>query len=281
MARSDWNRPSVEPVEEGYRRIRLVVSYDGSAWHGWQAQNNMPSIQEELSRILSLITSEDIVVLGSGRTDAGVHALGQVAHFDTKSRIDASKFAIILNSKLDKSIRIISSDEPEGIFHARFTTMAREYWYFIKRMDEALPFDDKHCSLYKRIPDIDLLNGYAECIFGTHDFTTFASARDMCASKCRDVYVSKWDFVADMYGNKCLRYRVCGNAFLYHQVRSMVGTMMEAGLLGMSVDDFRLILEGKDRSKALRTAPSDGLYLARISYDENEYAWFEEANYGR
>lgn len=281
MARSDWNRPDVEPVPDGYRRIRLTVSYDGSAWHGWQAQDDAPSVQGELGRVLSSVTGEDIVVLGSGRTDAGVHALGQVAHFDTRSNIPAEKFAVILNTKLDKSIRILSSDEPEGVFHARFTTMAREYWYFIKDIKDALPFDDKRCSFYKRIPDIELLNGYAECIFGTHDFTTFASARDMCASKCRDVYISKWDIVHDIYGGKTLRYRVCGNAFLYHQVRSMVGTMMEAGILGLSVDEFRAILESRDRSKALRTAPSDGLYLARISYDENEYAWFEEEYGGR
>lgn len=280
MARSDWNRPEVEPVKEGYRRIKLVISYDGSFFHGWQAQDNALSVQESIANILSEVAGEKIDLLGSGRTDAGVHALGQVAHFDTASKIDASKFALILNTKLEKSIRILSSEEADATFHARYTTMAREYWYLVKRMDQMLPFDNKRYAFYKSLPDIDRLNSYAECLFGTHDFTSFASARDLCPSKCRDIYLSEWDIIKDQFGYDILRYRVCGNAFLYHQVRSMVGTMVESGLSSSSQAEFKSILESKDRSRALRTAPSDGLYLARISYDEDEYRWFEE-EYGR
>ena len=280
MARTDWNRPEVEPVAEGYRRIKLTISYDGSLFHGWQEQNNAHSVQQTIADLLKRVTKEDTVLLGSGRTDAGVHALGQVAHFDTKSQIDAEKFATILNSQLDKSIRIISSEDAPAGFHARYTTMAREYWYYVKRMDEMLAFDDKRYAFYKRLPSLETLNGYASILFGTHDFTTFASSRDLCPSKWRDVYVSEWEEVTDQYGCKALRYKVCGNAFLYHQVRSMVGTMVECGLLGYTDEQFKAILDSKDRSKALRTAPADGLYLARISYDENEYMWFEE-QYGR
>lgn len=280
MARTDWNRPEVEPVAEGYRRIKLTISYDGSLFHGWQEQNNAHSVQQTIADLLKRVTKEDTVLLGSGRTDAGVHALGQVAHFDTKSQLDAEKFATILNSQLDKSIRIISSEDAPAGFHARYTTMAREYWYYIKRMDEMLAFDDKRYAFYKRLPSLETLNGYASILFGTHDFTTFASSRDLCPSKWRDIYVSEWEEVTDQYGCKALRYKVCGNAFLYHQVRSMVGTMVECGLLGYTDEQFKAILDSKDRSKALRTAPADGLYLARISYDENEYMWFEE-QYGR
>ena len=193
MARTDWNRPEVEPVAEGYRRIKLTISYDGSLFHGWQEQNNAHSVQQTIADLLKRVTKEDTVLLGSGRTDAGVHALGQVAHFDTKSQIDAEKFATILNSQLDKSIRIISSEDAPAGFHARYTTMAREYWYYIKRMDEMLAFDDKRYAFYKRLPSLETLNGYASILFGTHDFTTFASSRDLCPSKWRDVYVSEWE----------------------------------------------------------------------------------------
>ncbi len=280
MSRIDWNRPEIERVEEGYRRIRLLVSYDGSAFHGWQKQKNELSVQGKIEDALSDVTGEDVLLFGSGRTDAGVHALGQVAHFDTRSKIDGAKFSLILNTKLEKTIRILSSEEASDFFHARYSTMAREYWYLIKRMDLMLPFDSKHYSFVKDYSDIDLLNSYADCIIGTHDFTTFASARDECPSKFRDIYLSKWDMIKDQFGCDVLRYRVCGNAFLYHQVRSMVGTMLESSRIKLAKQEFRSILDSKDRSRAMKTAPPDGLYLARISYDEDEYAWFEE-KYGR
>ncbi len=280
MARSDWNRPDVEPVKEGFRRIKLTISYDGSAFHGWQTQDNAPSVQEEIAKVLSSVVGDKVEVFGSGRTDAGVHALGQVAHFDTTSVLPSEKFAIILNTKLDKNIRILSSETAPIGFHARYTTMAREYWYLIKPLDLMLPFDNKHYGFYKTLPDIDRLNLYAGCLFGTHDFTTFASSRDLCPSKFRDIYVSQWDMVKDQFGQDVLRYKVCGNAFLYHQVRSMVGTMVESARLGIEKKAFQAILDSKDRAKAMKTAPSDGLYLARISYDEDEYRWFEE-EYGR
>ena len=143
-----------------------------------------------------------------------------------------------------------------------------------------LPFDKNYYAFYPELPNIDVVNSYSECIFGTHDFTTFASSRDECPSKFRDIYISSWDIFKDRFGYDILRYRVCGNAFLYHQVRSMVGTMMECANKKLKKEDFKEILDSKDRSKAMKTAASSGLYLARISYDEDEFAWFEK-EYGR
>ncbi len=128
----------------------------------------------------------------------------------------------------------------------------------------------------KEFPDIDLLNSYAQTIIGTHDFTTFASSRDICPSKVRDMYESSFSYVDSMYGDRILCYKVCGNAFLYHMVRSLVGTMLEFGSRGEDVEVFRAALEARDRSLAGKTAPSDGLYLWRVSYDPDEYLWFEE-----
>ena len=264
--RSDWKRPAVYSLPgEGEKRIMLRISYDGSAFHGWQAQGNAVSVQSVISEVLSGLSGRETIAYGSGRTDAGVAP---------------ELYRTILNTKLPKTVRVLSSAlAPEG-FHARFSTMSREYWYLIKEASAMLPWDHLHVSPFRRLPDINMLSAYAAAIQGTHDFTTFASARDPSESKVRDIYVSEWDIIHDSFCSPMLRYRTAGNAFLYHQVRSMVGTMMEAALAGESAEDFRARVNGKDRSLALRTAPPDGLYLADVSYDPEKYQWFEE-EYGR
>ena len=279
--RSDWKRPAEYSLPgEGERRVMLRVAYDGSALHGWQAQGNAVSVQGTISKALGDLLGRETAVYGSGRTDAGVHALGQVCHFDTVSSIQPELFSVILNTRLPRTVRILSSSlAPEG-FHARFSTMSREYWYMLKEREAMLPFDDRRITPVKAFPDISLLNRYASQIAGTHDFTTFASAKDPSPSKVRDIYVSEWSMISDSFGFPVLRYRTAGNAFLYHQVRSMVGTMVEAALNGESAEDFSLRLERRDRSLALRTAASDGLYLADVSYDSERYQWFEDG-YGR
>lgn len=234
-------------------------------------------IEDELKNLLG----EDVALAGSGRTDSGVHALGQVAHFDTVSPLSPDKYRIILNTRLPKSVRILSSEESEGVFHARFTASAREYWYLIKAFSDMLPFDEKRMTGVRRLPDLVLLNVYAKVLEGTHDFTSFCSSKDICPSKWRDIYTSVWSEERDSYGRPFLKYRVVGNAFLYHQVRSMVGTMVEAALMDESVSAFRERLESRKRENALKTYPPEGLYLARISYDEDEYRWFEEIGDGR
>ena len=282
MARSDWNRPDTfSPPEEGKRRIRLFLSYDGSLYHGWQSQDDSISVQQVLEETLSAIVKEDITIFGSGRTDAGVHALRQCCHFDTSSRIPGETFRVILNSRLDKSIRILSSDEVGGDFHARFSTESREYWYLVKEESEFLPFDKAHITQVRKLPSVEQLNTYARHIFGTHDFTVFASARDQSVSKYRDVYVSEWDEITDTFGCRVLRYRVAGNAFMYHQVRSMVGTMLSFAAKNLSEEEFVALIESRDRKLVHKTAPSDGLYLAEISYDRDKYQWFEDEYAGK
>ena len=280
MSRVDWHRPKVV-MPQDKRRSALTISYDGTKWHGWQVQDNADSVEGEIEKVLSIVTGENVFLQGSGRTDSGVHAIGQVAHFDTESKIPAEKFSIILNTKLPQSIRILSSWEPEGVFHARFTAMAREYWYLVKSYDNMLPFDSGRITGLRALPDIEVLNSYAKLLVGTHDFSTFCSSKDICESKVRDIYESEWKMEKDNYGFPLLKYRVAGNAFLYRQVRSMVGTMLDSALIGEDSSAFLERLEAKDREKALKTAPSDGLYLYRISYDEKEYLWFEEEYNGR
>jgi pseudouridylate synthase I len=224
--RSDWKRPALEPLEEGKRRIKLTVSYDGAGFSGWQSQMNGNGVQQYLERAVAEITGETVTIFGSGRTDSGVHALGQVCHFDTKSLIKAGSFVPALNTKLPKTVRVLDAEETDGSFHSRFTTMAREYRYFVKDESSFLPFDEKHVTKTRHLPDIKLLEEYAEVLKGTHDFTTFASARDICPSKCRDIYESEWVKTCDLYGMDVYMFRIVGNAFLYHQIRSLVGTML-------------------------------------------------------
>lgn len=279
MARTDWKRPPLTPLAEGMKRVKLTLAYDGSLFNGWQCQNNGLGVQDVLGEKLSQIYGCTVSVQGSGRTDAGVHALGQVAHYDVplgQSSIADERVALALNALLPPSIRILRSESADGSFHARFTTMAREYRYYAVSIDRSLPFDTGHVGLFRRLPDIALLDSFASVLQGTHDFTTFASARDQSQSMMRDIYESGWKTVTDQFGREIYCYSVTGNAFLYHQVRSMVGTMIEYGNRGGTKEGFAELLEARDRSKALTTAPSSGLYLYRISYDSGEYLWFEE-----
>ena len=172
MARTDWKRPALTPLAEGMKRVRLTLSYDGSLFNGWQSQDNGVGVQDVLNEKLGEIYGLPVRVQGSGRTDAGVHALGQVAHYDVpigSSRLEDGRVALALNARLPHSIRILESASADASFHARFTTMAREYKYFVKAQDEALPFDEGHVGLYRRLPEIALLDGYARQLSAMHD----------------------------------------------------------------------------------------------------------------
>ena len=165
-------------------------------------------------------------------------------------------------------------------FHARYSAMAREYRYFCKEGEGHDSFSEGLVTLLKEFPSFDLLQDYAATIVGTHDFTTFASARDICPSKVRDIYEAEFGWNESMYGMKLLCFRIAGNAFLYHMVRSLMGTMLDYAADNRSAAEFRDLLEARTRILVGRTAPSDGLYLWRVSYDPEEYRWFEE-KYGR
>lgn len=282
MSRSDWNRPDRFSAPEGRRRIKLVLSYNGACYYGWQKQAFGPSVQEEIEKAVKKITSlSDDVVLGSGRTDSGVNAYGQVAHIETSNyNIPAKAFYLRLNQLLPLSIRIRSAEDVDSSFHCRFSAMAREYRFFIKEKNSMNAFDEGKFLFINNFPDINLLNSYATEIVGTHDFTTFCGSGDMSESHYRDMYESSFSYEEDIFGNKVLVYKICGNAFLYRMVRSITGTLLWLAQKNGSVSDFKEILDSKDRQKAGPTAKPNGLYLWRISYNPEEYQWFEE-KYGK
>jgi tRNA pseudouridine38-40 synthase len=277
MARSDWRRPELQPLDEGLRRIRMTVSYHGGHYSGWQRQRNALAVTQVIEEAVATLIAETVEVVGSGRTDSGVHALAQVCHIDiTNHRMAADRFAVALNRILPPDIRILESSEVDATFHARFTTMARTYRYYYKRHRDLTAFDSTLVASVKEFPSKDLLDAYAKIVEGTHDFTTFTASGDLCPSKFRDIYESYWHLGKDQWGLEVLSYTITGNAFLYKMVRSLVGTMMQCAHEGVASEEFRARLDAKDRSEAGRTASAAGLYLYRISYDEEEYAWFEE-----
>lgn len=282
MSRSDWKRPVEFAAPERRRRVALELSYDGRYYNGWQTQNNAKSVQETLKQaIVSFLNDDSVEVCGSGRTDSGVHAKGQVAHAEFNDcSIPAKAFLYGLNAILPVSVRILRSWDVPASFHARYSAMAREYRYFAVQGFGRDAFMDGLVTRLKEMPDLDVLNSYAVQLVGTHDFTTFASAKDICPSKYRDIYESVFTMERSMYGDDVLCYKVCGNAFLYHMVRSLVGTMLEMAGNGCSAAEFKDVLDSCDRWRAGKTAPSDGLYLWRVSYDPDEYQWFED-RYGR
>ncbi len=267
----------MEPLDEGVRRIRMTVAYDGQHYNGWQRQTNGMGISERIEQEIQNITGEKVNLVGSGRTDSGVHALGQVCHFDTfNQKIDAKAFALALNSLLPSDIRIMESREVDGTFHSRFTAMGRTYRYYIKQEKEMTPFDVKQVAKVRRFPDLELLNAYAAFIQGTHDFTTFTARGDKSTSRLRDIYESYWSYETDRFGTKVLTYTISGNAFLYRMIRSLVGSMLEFAEKGCEAAYFKEVLESHDRRRSGRTAPPWGLYFYAISYDPEKFAWFEE-----
>lgn len=265
------------PLEEGVRRIRMTVAYDGQHYNGWQKQTNGLGISDRIEQEIQNMIGEKVTLVGSGRTDSGVHALAQVCHFDTYNQgIDGKVFAVALNRLLPTDIRIMESREVDGSFHARFTAMGRKYRYYIKQEREMTPFDIKQVAKVRKFPDIGLLNAYAAHIQGTHDFTTFTARGDKSLSRWRDIYESYWTYEVDRFGSKVLTYTISGNAFLYRMIRSLVGSMLEFAEKGVDAATFKEIMESHDRRRSGRTAAPWGLYFYAISYDPEEYAWFEE-----
>ncbi|HWR10225.1 MAG TPA: tRNA pseudouridine(38-40) synthase TruA [Rectinemataceae bacterium] len=253
------------------RPIQLVVSYDGSDFAGWQRQKNERSVQEEIEKALEKMHGHPVRLTGAGRTDAGVHALGQVAGFFTDiASIPAEKFLLALNKLLPRDIRILSAGEAPRDFHARFDASLRKYRYFFLCGGRQDAFSRRYAWSLSHQPSIGKLNAMASVIVGEHDFSAFASAKDISVSKSRFIQDSSFWFEDGK-----LVYQVSANAFLWRMVRSLVGTMIffepkadtEADAATLMLD----ILDRADRSKAGPTAPPYGLFLWNVEYGERAH----------
>ncbi|MDC7227410.1 MAG: tRNA pseudouridine(38-40) synthase TruA [Spirochaetales bacterium] len=245
------------------RNIKLVISYDGTDFCGWQIQKNGRSVQGEIENALKQLHSADLRLTGSGRTDSGVHANGQVANFYTDSSIPTGKFVPALNSILPQDVRILESSQAAEDFHSRFDAKIRIYRYYIKAADVCLPSQSRYCWRVRTKSDILRLNKIAAPLVGVHDFTAFAAAGDPSESKTRLLYSAVFTMERGF-----IVFKIAGNAFLWRMVRSIVGTIIEISNNGGSAADMLSILDSKDRSRAGATAPPQGLFLDRVLYDE-------------
>ncbi len=241
----------------------MIIAYDGTNYVGWQVQPNGVSIQSHLERAINEITGEQLRVEGSGRTDSGVHARAQVAHFDTDARMAADKFAIALNMHLPDDIRVLYSEECDPIFHARFSAKRKQYAYTIHIGTHADVFSRNTSLHLHHIPDFDAMLGAAKVLIGTHDFSAFKCAGRKVDSTVRTIEQSEW-----MKNGPFWTYTVTGNGFLYNMVRIIVGTMLEIGSGKRSISDMQKALDSGKRSDCGATAPAHGLCLMRVCYPD-------------
>lgn len=242
------------------RRVRMIIQYDGTAYAGWQRQLTGLGIQQVLEEELYKLTGHNTVLHASGRTDSGVHAMAQVAHFDTDCRIPAEKFAFAMNTGLPNDIRIAYSDEADAHFHARFDVVRKHYRYRVLNTPHDCPFTRNTALHYHWKLDLDRLNQAAEMFMGQHDFAAFMAVGVTPETTVRTIYESHWHREGDL-----LIYDVAGSGFLYNMVRIMVGTMLQYGQ-GRNTDGIRNALESGKRDFAGSTAPAHGLTLNRVQY---------------
>lgn len=244
------------------KRVKLVVAYDGTNYHGWQVQDNGITIEEVLNRTISELVQENIKVIGASRTDAGVHACGNVAVFDTESRIPGDKFSFALNQRLPEDIRIQESCEVHADFHPRYADTVKTYEYNILNRRFELPSKRLYAAFCYYPMDIERMNQAAAYLVGEHDFKSFCSAGAQVQTTVRTIYAVNVTKDADM-----VHIRITGNGFLYNMVRIIAGTLMQVGTGLMEPEQVKEILEARDRSKAGPTAVAKGLTLVEIRYE--------------
>jgi tRNA pseudouridine38-40 synthase len=247
------------------RNLKLILSYDGTDYFGWQVQPECPTIQGILASAIGRITGETVLPQGSGRTDAGVHALAQVATFETASPIPAGNLVTALNHLLPPSIRVLAAEEVAADFHPRKSARAKSYHYRIYREAICPPMLARYVWHYPYALDEAAMAEAAALVEGEHDFTSFAAVdperEPEGVSNLRRIFSSAW-----RRERSELIYQVCGDGFLHHMVRNLIGTYIAVGKGTLKANDITRILAEKKRSAAGATAPAAGLYLVSVEY---------------
>lgn len=246
------------------KRIALTVAYDGTRYCGWQIQNNGPTIQGELNRCLEELLGHPVETMGASRTDAGVHALGNVAVFDTDSRIPGEKFSYALNQRLPEDIRIQASQEVAADFHPRYCESEKTYEYRILNRRFSLPTERLYSYFYHYPLDVEKMREATSYVIGRHDFASFCGAGAQVKTTVRLVTRFTVERMGEMV---CLR--VSGRGFLYNMVRIFVGSLIEIGNGVYPPEHMREILEARNRAAAGPTAPACGLTLLGIEFLES------------
>lgn len=252
------------------RTIKLTIAYDGANFHGWQVQPEVPTIQAAVNEAASQITQERISVQGASRTDTGVHALGQVAHFRTRSQLSAADFQRALNGLLPPTIRIVDAEEMGPDFHSRWQSQAKTYRYRIYRGRVLPPFDYLRVLHYPGPLDEAAMSAAARLFEGEHDFTSFAASSgseddDQDRDMTRKIFSSE---IVREPGREEIAYVVRGRSFLRYMVRKIVGTLIEVGKGRLSPADIERIFVARDRNCSGPTVSPEGLYLVSLEYPD-------------
>ena len=255
-----------DPSGPGARRnIRLLLAYDGTDFHGWQRQPGLPTLQALLEDTIGRICRKEVSLYGSGRTDAGVHALGQVSNFVTSCRIPCANLMKALNDLLPPTVRVREAKVASPEFHARYDVRSKTYRYRIVRTAISLPFISRFAWHYSYPLDVGRMAEAARLLTGEHDFTSFAAAGlpGEEPAAVRTIFSSRFLWRPR---TEILTYEVQGDGFLHHMVRNIVGTLIEVGRGKLTPQQVERILKARDRTLAGPTAPAQGLCLMRVDY---------------
>ena len=244
------------------RNFKLIIEYDGSRYHGWQRQKGVRSVQGEIEKALATITAGSVSLTGSGRTDAGVHALGQVANFECDTRLEPAALMNALNSLLEDDIVIKACEKVSDSFHARYDVKSKVYQYRILNRSLPAAIGRQYCWFIRRALNRQAMQAAIVHIIGRHDFKAFEGSGSDRAHTTRHVYsaelsAQETDFVI---------FQIEADGFLRYMVRNMVGTLVDVGFEKLSPSDFKCILDSRDRTQASATAPAHGLTLLRVNY---------------
>ena len=246
-------------------RIKLTVSYDGTGYSGWQQQENAVTVCGVLTDRLRELLKEEVILIGASRTDAGVHALGNVAVFDTETAIPPEIIAYAVNSRLPEDIRVVKSEAVPDTFHPRFDAHSKCYEYLVSVGEIEDPLSRLYSHHIRTMPDVEKMNAAAGYLVGEHDFSSFCAANAQVSSKVRTIYS-----LTVLKTENGIKIRVIGNGFLYNMVRIIAGTLLKAGEGKLEPASIPEILAAEKREKAGPTAPAKGLRLCWIRYEEEE-----------
>jgi len=243
------------------RTIRAVLQYDGTDFHGFQVQPGLPTVQAAVESKLERVLQEPVRIVGAGRTDAGVHATGQVVSFRTGGRIPVEKLAVAMNSMPPYSVVVKRAEEAPDDFHARFHARSRSYQYVLLRGTPS-PFLRRYTTWAPEVRRVDRMEAGLRYLTGRHDFTSFCAAGAEVEQKVRTVLVARW-----VERGRLLLLRITADGFLQQMVRTIVGTLLEVERGKREPEEIAAILDGQDRRLAGPTAPAHGLCLTRVTYD--------------
>jgi len=270
------------PASRRVATFKITLAYDGTGFVGWQRQATGTSIQGLLEDALRELDGRDVAVAGAGRTDAGVHALGQVASVSLERQIDADTLRRAMNAKLPPAVRVVATEDAPGDFHARFGARAKTYRYRLWNADVISPFERTYAWHVPDALDVERMAAAARLIEGRHDFAAFQAAGSLAKTTVRDIASSRivpkrsttedtedtdLRILSALCGGELIQYEITGGGFLRHMVRSIVGSLVEVGRGRRAVESLEDAMRSHDRGTVGPTAPAEGLFLVRVVYD--------------